>query len=127
VCEVAGGDFIAWRWEARVDGQFLYYVKWAHYPDQCSVWRIPAGGGEETRVLESTSCGGPFAVVERGIYFITPSRSDIGYHDFSSDTTRKILTAERAAFIEASPDGRTILYTQVDEIGSDLMLVENFR
>ena len=127
MCEVAGGDFIAWRWEARVDGQFLYYVKWAHYPDQCSVWRIPAGGGEETSVLESTSCGGPFAVVERGIYFITPSRSDIGYHDFSSDTTRKILTAERAAFIEASPDGRTILYTQVDEVGSDLMLVENFR
>ena len=78
-------------------------------------------------MLESTSCGGPFAVVERGIYFITPSRSDIGYHDFSSDTTRKILTAERAAFVEASPDGRTILYTQVDEIGSDLMLEENFR
>ncbi len=65
--------------------------------------------------------------MERGIYFITPSRSDISYHDFSSGTTRKILTVERAHFIEASRDGRTILYTQVDGAGSDLMLVENFR
>ena len=26
-----------------------------------------------------------------------------------------------------SPDGRSLLYTQVDEGGSDLMLVDNFR
>ncbi|MBP1599308.1 MAG: serine/threonine protein kinase, partial [Acidobacteria bacterium] len=109
------------------DGKYLYYVKADRYPEQCSVWRMPSGGGEENRVLESTSCGGPFAVVERGIYFITPSRSDISYYDFSSGSTRKVVTAKRAAFIEASPDGRTILYTQVDEVGSDLMLVENFR
>ena len=109
------------------DGKYLYYVKADRYPEQCSVWRIPAGGGEETRVLESTSCGGPFAVVERGIYFITPSRSDISYYDFSSGSTRKVVTAKRAHFIEASRDGRTILYTQVDGAGSDLILVENFR
>jgi hypothetical protein len=26
-----------------------------------------------------------------------------------------------------SPDGRTLLYEQLDNVGSDLMLVENFR
>ena len=29
--------------------------------------------------------------------------------------------------LTVSPDSRTILYTQLDETGSDLMLVENFR
>jgi hypothetical protein len=29
--------------------------------------------------------------------------------------------------IEVSPDGRTVLYVQLDETGRDLMLVENFR
>jgi hypothetical protein len=29
--------------------------------------------------------------------------------------------------ITVSPDGRTILYTQLDDAGSDLMLVVNFR
>ena len=44
-------------------------------------------------------------------------------------TSRKILTTERGVYeaIAVSPDGRTILYTQRDEAGSDLMVVENFR
>jgi hypothetical protein len=27
----------------------------------------------------------------------------------------------------ASPDGRTLVYSQIDHVGLDLMLVENFR
>jgi Tol biopolymer transport system component len=29
--------------------------------------------------------------------------------------------------LSVSPDGRWILYTQVDQAGSDLILVDNFR
>jgi Tol biopolymer transport system component len=113
------------------DGKFLYYLKGDRYPEQCSVWRIPTSGGEETRVLDSTACDSPYVVIEQGIYFVTPrdkrNRSDISYHDFSSHATRKIVTVQEAAGIAVSPDGRTILCTQFDPSGSDLMLVENFR
>ena len=52
-----------------------------------------------------------------------------GCHEFSLATSRKILTTEREVdeAIAVSRDGRTILYTQRDEAGSDLMVVENFR
>jgi hypothetical protein len=41
----------------------------------------------------------------------------------------EILTIERGIFeqIAITPDGGTILYGQLDEGGSELRLVENFR
>ena len=68
-----------------------------------------------------------------GIYFFTKpdekGHSDLSVYEFATGKIRKILTIERPVTwrIEVSRDGRTILYTQVDEAGSDLMLVENFR
>jgi hypothetical protein len=116
--------------EESPDGKFLYYMKGDRYPEQCSVWRIPAEGGEETKVLDSTSCLGPFAVGKQGIYFITPSDSqgrDINFYNVSTGEIRQILRVEQAMYIAISPDNRTLLYTQADHSGSDLMLVENFR
>jgi hypothetical protein len=41
---------------------------------------------------------------------------------------RKILSVDRPADNPVvSPDGRSIIYQQQDQAGSDLMLVENFR
>jgi Tol biopolymer transport system component len=113
------------------DGKFLYYMK--GWPSRCSVWRMPAGGGEETKVLEPVHLSGHFSVGEQGIYYFAPEdekgHSDINFYDFAAGTTSKILTIEKPVYehIEISPDGRTIIYPQIDETGSDLMLVENFR
>jgi Tol biopolymer transport system component len=57
-------------------------------------------------------------------------RSDLSICEFATGKIRKILTIERPGPsdpIAVSPDGRTILYSQDDESGSDLMLVENFK
>jgi serine/threonine protein kinase len=68
-----------------------------------------------------------------GVHFISmefvAGKSDIRLYEFSTGKTRKILTIDQriTEWIAVSPDGRTILYTQLDEAGSDLMLVENFR
>jgi Tol biopolymer transport system component len=113
------------------DGRFVYYEK--GYPSQCSVWKVPAAGGEEVKVLDSTHPYAGWTVGKQGIYFFTPpdgqGRSDICLYKFATGKINKILTIERDVGyrIAVSPDERTILYTQADQAGSDLMLVENFR
>ena len=115
------------------DGKFLYFEKTDRYPRECSLWRIPVGGSEETMVLDSIACHPPYAVWEQGIYFFTPAdkqgRKDLTRYDSRTRERRKILTLENtgAFYVAVSPDGRTILYTQTDQSGTDLMLVENFR
>ena len=56
-------------------------------------------------------------------------RSEMRVYEFATRRIRKILTADHSVGfrIAVSPDGRTIYYPQMDEQGSDLMLVENFR
>jgi len=113
------------------DGRFLYYQK--GYPSHCAVWRIPVGGDPETKVLDSVDCYSGWAVWQQGIYFFTKTgeggRSEIRYYEFATGTTRRVLTVELQTtnHIAVSPHGRTILYTQIDQAGSDLMLGENFR
>lgn len=119
--------------EESPDGKFLYYMKGDDYPNRCSVWRMPTKGGAETRVLDSTICDGPFALAEPGIYFLAKTdkkdQIDLCFLLFATGRTRKIRTFEHAwlGYIAAAPDSRTVLYTQLDQEGTDLMLVENFR
>ena len=88
-------------------------------------------GGEETKVLDSVAL--IWTVGKEGIYFITgpdqQGHSAICVHEFATGKTRKLTTIERPVSfgMDVSPDGRTLLYSQLDEAGSDLMLVENFR
>jgi Tol biopolymer transport system component/serine/threonine protein kinase len=113
------------------DGKVLYYDN--GYPDPKSVWKMPVEGGEEIKVLDSVHPAASWTVREAGIYFFTmPDKlghSDLSIYEFATSKIRKILTIDRPVlqFLEVSPDGRTILYTQQDESSSDLMLVENFR
>ena len=113
------------------DGRFVYYSK--GWPFAQTVWRMPATGGVRTKVLDAVHPHGLWTVGKEGIYFFTvpdkKGHSDLSLYEFATEKTRKILTIERPVwgFVAVSPDGRTILCTQIDEAGSDLMLVENFR
>ncbi len=113
------------------DGKFLYYSKGtARGP---ALWRVPVDGGEEVEVLEGISDWSTFAPMDQGIYFI-PRReptagASIQFLNFADGKIRTIAAIAKPVFIglTISPDGRSLLYTQIDQEGSDLMLVENFR
>ena len=84
------------------------------------------------KVLDSVHTDGRWTLGQEDVYFFTApdkqGHSDIRLYEFSTGNIRKILTIERGISeqIAVSPDSRTILYTQLDEAGSDLMLVGEF-
>jgi Tol biopolymer transport system component/DNA-binding winged helix-turn-helix (wHTH) protein len=116
------------------DGKFFYYAKGRDLP---GIWRIPVEGGEEAPVLDHHRAGfwRSWAVVEQGIYFITaetPDRPLIEFFSFATGRVTQVATLDRPITrnipgISVSPDGRWLLYTQIDQSGSDIMLMENFR
>ena len=113
------------------DGKYVYYQK--GWPNPMSIWRIGVEGHEETKILDSVHPIGGWTVAQNGIYFIrTPDQngsSDICIYEFATGRTRTITTIANGIdwLISASPDGKSVLYSQVDVAGRDLMLVENFR
>ena len=71
-----------------------------------------------------------WTVVTSGIYFVpqTAPRT-ICFYDFATGHTREIFKTDRELSdgISVSPDGRYMLYSQLDENNSNIMLVNNFR
>ena len=68
-----------------------------------------------------------------GIYFISkPDEKGVSYirfKDFGTGSVRTIAPIARQVSwgFTVSPDRRSFLYSQADDYGSDLMLVENFH
>jgi Tol biopolymer transport system component len=114
------------------DGKFLYYAKGPAVP---GLWRIPTDGGEEIELISSLEAGywGYWAVVENGIYYLdTTAKPGIAFFNITTHRTMRVFDLENRPAREApglavSPDKETILYTQLDALSRDILLVENFR
>jgi len=114
------------------DGKFVYYT--THKP---GIWKVAVEGGEEVLVLNQPKLGywGYWAVVDGGIYFVNVEvklHPTIEFFSFATGRVRQIAAMEKEAVLASrglaiSPDGRWILYAQVDQSGGDITLVENFR
>ena len=62
----------------------------------------------------------------------TATKTVIEYYSFATGDVKPVAVPEKQILptylgLSVSPDGRWLLYTQADQRGSDLMLVENFR
>jgi Tol biopolymer transport system component/DNA-binding winged helix-turn-helix (wHTH) protein len=70
-----------------------------------------------------------WTVTHSGIYFFpagAPNR--LSYFDFATKKVRPLLTTKGTFFgISVSPDDHYLLYTRMDDIHGDVMLVDNFR
>lgn len=126
------------------DGRYLYFAKG---PNTSNLWKVPVAGGQEGQeemVLQDL----PFAgfrgywdVADAGIYFAQrKTRSLTAFSPFSGwilkllrfDTGKVEEVMDLAvptccSALDISPDGKWFVYAQSDQIGSDLMLVEDFR
>jgi Tol biopolymer transport system component len=112
------------------DGRAVYYIK-ADKEVTC-LRKVPVEGGEESQVLGSIYAHN-FAVVNRGVYFIPgpeeAGRFSVLFFSFATGQVKQIAELQKTPMygFSVSPDERWILYTQLDQAGSDLMLVENFH
>jgi eukaryotic-like serine/threonine-protein kinase len=115
-----------------LDTKFVYFAK-----DRApGIWRVPVAGGEETQVLDRSGHN-LWALTGQGICFFDLTGSTapaLRFYNFATgkvtllrefSTDTRVDTADDS--LAVSPDGRWILYTQSDQTGSTLMLVENFR
>ena len=113
------------------DGRFLYYCK---YFGVQGVWKIPAEGGEEVRILEQGAWH-EWALLSRGICLVNPGATPatIDFFEFASKRLKHLTavdlgpSANAGSGFAVSPDGKWVLYTRVDQLDSDIMLVENFQ
>jgi serine/threonine protein kinase len=122
--------------EISPDGQSLYFTKSG---GAGGVWKMPVAGGEATQ-LTGAIYRYNYAVAQDGLYFMpapavfraTPAgdrMTSIRFLNFASGATTEILKIDRQVDLglAISPDGHNLLFTQIDYVGQDLMLVENFK
>lgn len=118
------GGFLAFE---SADGEDLYYSTL-----NGELAKTPVAGGRETIILKSIYWL-DFAPGRRGLYFIDGSPGSTTLRLLGART----LSARSIAAVPAplglggemaiSPDERWMLYERIDRVGSELMLIENFR
>jgi eukaryotic-like serine/threonine-protein kinase len=110
-----------------LDGKQVFFTKQS--PAE-GIWVRPIEGGEEKQIVPSISAWGNFAVCADGIYYSTakePKR--VQYYSFSKRQSTTVLDAPKnlGFGLAISADGRTLLFTSIDQQSNELMLVESFR
>jgi hypothetical protein len=121
-----------WLSQESVDGMSLslYFAPTAAIGAPTELWRMPTSGGPAVKVVDGVM-NAPFAVLERGIYYINQLSTEAQFRFFAFDRQKSVTVAQGlgtyADGFAASSDGRTLLYARRDSTVDDLMLVENFR
>jgi hypothetical protein len=116
------------------DGKWVHFLKYNPNLNTEELWKVAVDGGEESRVMGPVPDGGNYAVVDEGVYFLAgnwqeDTNAAVAFFDFASGKTKPIVQTGKPISIglAVSRDKRWLLFTEVEHLGSDLMLVDNFR
>jgi Tol biopolymer transport system component/DNA-binding winged helix-turn-helix (wHTH) protein len=130
------------------DGRYLYFAKGLGKP---GLWRLELGdgvNGREQPVLESLKHWGWWALGEAGIYFfdaqplgssgvyfdVQPpptAKVTLNYLDLGARKRTELLTLDRPVstctrVLALSPNGRSLVYEELEQEGSDIMMIQEF-
>jgi Tol biopolymer transport system component/DNA-binding winged helix-turn-helix (wHTH) protein len=110
------------------DALILYYAKNLSSPNE--IWRVPATGGHEEKVTDGLSDTLNFAVADNGIYFLSVRNREketaLEFYEFKAGKRKWLQEVGKPWFygMAISPKQDSICYSIVDQVGSNLMLVD---
>jgi Tol biopolymer transport system component len=115
-----GGGFAAVE---SPDAKYLYYSQTRNYGP---VLRMPLAGGKAEPVIPEIR-GLFYAVTSWGIYF--QLTHNISFWDSASGRIHEVFTPSKPMSIglAISPDGQSLLFTQVEADGADLYMIDGLR
>jgi hypothetical protein len=124
-----GGGFAA---KESADAQYVYYAKGRTVS---GLWRVPVNGGAEESVLPNLKPGywGYWNLCNQSIFFVDKesprSRAALFEFDLRSRKITRLFEIAKPPVVgdssfAISQDCGTVLYSQRDQSGSDVMLVE---
>jgi Tol biopolymer transport system component/DNA-binding winged helix-turn-helix (wHTH) protein len=111
------------------DGKVLYFP-WRFGDIMMLALDRPDTTPQQVPEMPKISDEARWALMPDGIYFSPQDNPrSICFYDFASRHTREVFRADKdlAEGMSISPDRRYMLYSQIDESNSDIMLVNNFR
>lgn len=119
-----------WAGFESTDGKYLYFTTAFR---NTSIWRVPVAGGEEVRVLSGLNQLNNFEVAAEGIYYQTSEIDRPGltiwFHRFATGKPELVQAVEKwsGQGMTVAPDGRWLLFTEVEERGGNLWVLSHLR
>jgi Tol biopolymer transport system component len=107
---------------------FVYFSR-TFYSDE--IWKIPTAGGEETLVMKGTGLRNcwDWALSSAGIYFINEEgKRSLSFYEFATQRTFSLVSLEKFGRHPAvAPDGKSIVFSQADQLDQTIMIANHFR
>ncbi len=116
------------------DGVYLYYVHRSALPGPQHLRRVKTSTGEEETLLESRNVAWwDFVPGNDGVYFVDIPETNSGrflyFYELGTGQIRRVASLPKSYYCcpDISNDRRYVYYSVLNNLGHDLMMVQNFH